>query len=176
MTMTELAVSRRVSLEFPEPRLRAARPDDAGAVASVWHRGWPDGHLDHVPEVLRNHRRLADFRARVPGLLDRTTVATIGPAVVGFVTVHDDELEQIYVAEAARGTRVAAALLRHAENTIGERFDIAWLAVVAGNTRARRFYARNGWRDKGVFEHFAPIEGGFISLAALRYEKRITCP
>jgi hypothetical protein len=47
-----------------------------------------------------------------------------------------------------------------------------WLAVVAGNTRARRFYARNGWRDAGLFEHEAPIEGGSISLAAHRYEKR----
>ena len=104
---------------------------------------------------------------------DRTTVATIGPDVAGFVMVHNDELEQIYVAEAARGSGVAAALLRHAESEIGERFDLAWLAVVAGNTRARRFYARNGWRDAGVFEHQAPIEGGSVPLAAHRYEKRV---
>jgi GNAT superfamily N-acetyltransferase len=142
----------------------------------VWHSGWPEGHLGHVPEGLLLHRRLADFRARVPALLDRTTVATIGPDVAGFVMVHDDELEQIYVAEVARGSGVAAALLRHAEREIGKRFDLAWLAVVAGNTRARRFYARNGWRDAGVFEHDAPIEGGSIPLAAHRYEKDLAWP
>lgn len=86
--------------------------------------------------------------------------------------VRDDEIEQIYVAESARGSGVAAALLRHAEAVIGDRFDVAWLAVVAGNTRARRFYARNGWRDAGLIEHEAPIEGGSIPLAAHRYEKR----
>jgi ribosomal protein S18 acetylase RimI-like enzyme len=153
------------------PRLRAATPDDTDAIATVWHGGWPEGHLGYVPEALLLHRRLVDFRARVPALLDRTTVATIGSDVAGFVMVNDDELEQIYVAEAARGSGVAAALLRHAETEIGYRFDVAWLAVVAGNTRARRFYARNGWRDAGPFEYDAPIEGGSIPLEAHRYEK-----
>ena len=161
------------SAESLGPRLRAATPDDVDAIATVWHSGWPEGHLGHVPEALLLHRRLVDFRSRVPALLDRTTVATIGPDVAGFVMVNDDELEQIYVAEAARGSGVAAALLQHAEIAIGDRFDLAWLAVVAGNIRARRFYARNGWRDAGVFEHEAPIEGGSIPLAAHRYEKRI---
>jgi len=155
------------------PKLRAAIPEDIDAIATVWHSGWPEGHLGQVPEALLLHRRLVDFRARVPALLDRTTVATIGPDLAGFVMVHNDELEQIYVAEVARGSGVAAALLRHAESEISERFDLAWLAVVAGNTRARRFYARNGWRDAGVFEHQAPIEGGSVPLAAHRYEKRL---
>ena len=159
------------SAESLGPRLRAATPDDIDPIAEVWHAGWPEGHLGHVPEALLLHRRLVDFRSRVPALLERTTVATIGQEVTGFVMVHNDELEQIYVAEVARGSGVAAALLRHAEGAIGERFDLAWLAVVAGNTRARRFYARNGWRDAGVFEHGAPIEGGSVPLAAHRYEK-----
>jgi len=173
--MTETAGSQLVSptLEPPGPRLRAAITADIDAITTLWHRGWPDGHLGHVPEALLRHRGLADFRSRVPALLDRTTVATIGPDLAGFVMVHDDEIEQIYVAETARGSGVAAALLRHAESAIGERFDLAWLAVVAGNARARRFYARNGWQDAGLFEHEAPIEGGSIPLAAHRYQKRI---
>jgi ribosomal protein S18 acetylase RimI-like enzyme len=172
--MTEIDGSHHVSTrESPGPRLREASPDDIEAITTVWHSGWPEGHLGHVPEALLMHRRLEDFRARVPSLLDRTTVATIGPELAGFVMVHDDEIEQIYVAESARGSGVAPALLRHAERAIGDRFDLAWLAVVAGNTRARRFYARNCWRDAGLFEHEAPIEGGSIPLAAHRYEKRI---
>ena len=142
----------------------------------MWHAGWPEGHLGQVPEALLLHRRLVDFQARVPALLDRTTVAIIGPDVAGFVMVRDDELEQIYVAASARGSGVAAALLLNAESAIGERFDLAWLAVVDGNTRARRFYARNGWRDAVVFEHEAPIEGGSIPLAAHRYEKDLPRP
>jgi hypothetical protein len=69
------------SAESLGPRLRPATPDDIDAIAEVWHAGWPEGHLGHVPEALLLHRRLADFRARVPALLDRTTVATIGPGI-----------------------------------------------------------------------------------------------
>jgi ribosomal protein S18 acetylase RimI-like enzyme len=90
-----------------------------------------------------------DFRERVPPRIPDTTVATIASGVVGFVTVQDDEVEQIYVAESARGGGIANLLLRHAEQRIAVRFDTAWLAVVAGNTRARRFYERNGREAPG---------------------------
>jgi len=105
-----------------------------------------------------------------------TTVATIESQVVGFVMVCDDEIEQIYVAEAARGGGVAAALLQHGENLIAARFDLAWLAVVAGNTRARRFYARHGWRDAGTIQYAAQIENGTFLVESRRYEKRWTHP
>src|SRR5687768_970380 len=135
--------------------LRAANSEDIEAIASLWHRGWFDGHLGHVPESLAEHRRLDDFRQRVPSRLAGTTVATQGSDVVGFVTVHDDEVEQVYVAQHARGGEVANTLLRHAERRIAGRSEAAWLAVVAGNARARRFYERNGWRDAGAFDYAA---------------------
>lgn len=96
--------------------------------------------------------------------------------MVGFVTVHDDEVEQMYVDEAARGSGVADVLLRHAETVIGRRSPTAWLAVVAGNARARRFYARNGWCDTGPFDN--PARTGdphtpTITVPSLRYEKQL---
>jgi ribosomal protein S18 acetylase RimI-like enzyme len=100
-------------------------------------------------------------------------VATIGATVVGFVTVHDDEAEQVYVAASARGGGVANILLRHAEQVIAERYDTAWLAVVAGNARARRFYEKSGWRDAGGFDYGAEIRGGTIPVPSRRYEKRV---
>jgi GNAT superfamily N-acetyltransferase len=75
----------------------------------------------------------------VPSRIHATVVATAGDSrVVGFVTVHDDEVEQIDVAENARGGGAAQALLRHAEQVIAARYDKAWLAFVTGNARARR--------------------------------------
>jgi NAD(P)-dependent dehydrogenase (short-subunit alcohol dehydrogenase family)/GNAT superfamily N-acetyltransferase len=156
--------------------LRAATADDTEAIARVWHNGWPDGHVGHVPEQIEAHRRLADFRRRVPSRIGSTTVAVVDSQVVGFVTVHDDEVEQLYVARAARGTGVAAALLTHAEHTIAGRSDTAWMAVVAGNARARRFYARQGWQDAGSFDYAAEVEGGTMPVPARRYEKRVTSP
>ena len=56
---------------------------------------------------------------------------------------------------------------------IGHRFDRAWLAVAAGNARARRFYERSGWRDAGAFDYAAEIAGGTIAVPCRRYERRL---
>jgi ribosomal protein S18 acetylase RimI-like enzyme len=156
-----------------QPRLRPADRHDVEAIAALWHRGWGDGHLGHVPDQLLAHRRLADFRRRVPSRLATTTIAETGGHLVGFVTVRNDEIEQLYVDAHARGSGVAAALLGHGERVIAEQHERAWLAVVAGNTRARRFYARYGWIDTGPFDNPAEIAGGTMTVPTLRYEKRL---
>ncbi len=162
----------------PEITVATFRPAvraDVEAIATLWHRGWPDGHLGHVPAALVAHRQLADFRQRVPARLDATTVATIDSAVVGFVMVQGDEIEQVYVDARVRGSGVAAMLLEHGEAVIGERYTGAWLAVVAGNARARRFYERNGWSDGGALDYAAEGRGGTtIAVPVRRYEKHLT--
>ncbi|MET0579408.1 MAG: GNAT family N-acetyltransferase [Ilumatobacteraceae bacterium] len=154
-------------------RLRPAVPDDVGPLAALWHAGWLDGHTGHVPDALHEHRRPADFLARVPARLDATTVAVDGSAIVGFVTVVGDEVEQLYVASTSRGGGVATALLDHGESFVATHHEVAWLAVVAGNERARRFYARQGWRDDGLFDHRADIAGGTMTIPAHRYDKTV---
>lgn len=146
-------------------------PGDIEAIAVVWHSGWRDGHLGHVPDALLEHRSLEDFRRRVPPRVPDTVVATIAGDLVGFVTVREDEVEQVYVAAEGRGTGVADALLRHAEGVIAARFGVAWLSVVAGNKRARRFYERNAWRDVGAHDYRAEILGGTIPVPCRRCEK-----
>ena len=158
------------------PILRAATPDDIETLAVVWHAGWRDGHIGHVPDAILPHRHLEDFRRRVPPRIPDTTVATIEGQIVGFVTVIEDEVEQVYVAAAARGTGVADALLRHGEQVVARRFDVAWLSVVAGNARARRFYERSGWHDAGPIEYQAEIAGGTIPVTCRRYEKEVRVP
>lgn len=164
MTMAALA---------PAWRLRAASATDAEAIAAIWHRGWEDGHLGHVPAALHPHRRLPDFQRRVPPRLAKTTVATIGSRVVGFVMLREDELEQLYVAESARGSGVAAALIRLGERQIAARFDRAWLAVAVGNMRARRFYARQGWQDAGALDYLAETTSGSMIVPCQRFEKQL---
>jgi ribosomal protein S18 acetylase RimI-like enzyme len=154
--------------------LRAATADDVDTIAAIWHRGWSDGHLGHVPEALVQHRHRRDFLALVPERLATTTVAESELGVVGFVTVDDDEVEEVYVDRAARGRGVADALLGHAEAIVAERFDRAWLAVVAGNARARRFYERVGWADAGPIAYAAPLpDGSRTPVPARRYERRL---
>ena len=93
--------------------------------------------------------------------------------VVGFVTVHDDEVEQVYVDASARGSGAAATLLDRGEEIVGATHDRAWLAVVAGNVRARRFYERRGWVDAGPFDYSAETDEGTFTVPALRYEKTL---
>jgi MFS family permease len=49
----------------------------------------------------------------------------------------------------------------------------AWLAVVAGNACARRFYTRMGWRDMGRFIYQAQTDHGMVAVPAHRYEREV---
>jgi ribosomal protein S18 acetylase RimI-like enzyme len=156
------------------PTLRPATLGDVDAIATVWHDGWREAHLGHLPVEIERFRRLSDFRDRVAKRLTATTVATDGDnRVVGFVMISEDEVDQLYVAAHARGRGVADSLLRHGEQVISQRFDRAWLAVIDANPRARRFYTRSGWRDLGPFHHEANAGTGTITVLTRRYEKHL---
>lgn len=157
----------------PPRLLRPATEGDVEAITGLWHAGWQEAHWGQVPEALARERGLADLRRRVAEDLGRIQVAPSEDAVAGFVTVHDDEVEQLYVAPEARGRGVADRLLDHAELVIAEGHDRAWLAVVAGNRRARAFYARRGWADAGPVAYQARIGSGTVTVAVRRYEKGV---
>ena len=156
----------------PDVTLRAARAEDTDEIAEIWRLGWRDGHLGLVPRELADVRTEASFRTRASERTSDTTVATVDGAVVGFVMVVDDEVEQVYVATAYRGTGVARILIGEAERQVeanGHRK--AWLAVVAGNARARAFYERAGWVDEGPFDYAAAAEDKTIAVPCRRYTK-----
>ncbi len=161
-----------------QPHLvRKASSDDVTAVARIWWIGWNDGHLGHVPPALVRHRNQAQFVARARARLECMWVAEIHGQTMGFVVVKDNEVEQIYVDRSARGTGVAATLLQKAEaeiRTAGHRH--AWLAGVAGNQRARSFYARLGWRDSGPVTYLAETEAGPLAVPSHRYEIDLADP
>lgn len=154
--------------------IRAGGVEDAATVAQIWRSGWRDGHLGHVPDALVEARGPQWFDTRALELVAHTTVALVDEQVAGFVVVHDDEVEQVYVSDAHRGSGIANLLLEEAERQVkANGHGRAWLAVVAGNTRARRFYERQGWSDGGEFEHQAPSPDGPITVPCLRYVKDV---
>jgi ribosomal protein S18 acetylase RimI-like enzyme len=155
-------------------RVRPAAVADLAAIARIWREGWVDGHEGHVPAALVAERTPASFDQRAVERVGQTWVADSGETVAGFVVVVDDEVEQVYVDPTWRGRGVAERLLRHAEAAIGQGGRrTAWLAVVAGNTRARRFYARLGWRDRGPFTYQAQTATGTFPVPAHRYEREV---
>ncbi|MER7985328.1 GNAT family N-acetyltransferase [Streptomyces noursei] len=117
------------------------------------------------------------FTSRTRERVEDTTVAVREGAVVGFVMVVADEVEQVYVAAAHRGTGLAGALLARAERLVRQHgHERAWLAVATGNARARRCYARNGWCDEGAFNYPAAGPDGPVSVPCHRYAKQLPDP
>ena len=154
--------------------LRPAQAEDADEIAEIWFLGWQDAHLGLVPQELVDVRTEESFGARAADRIPDTTVATVDGAVAGFVMVVGDELEQVYVGRAARGTGVAQALIAEAERQVkANGHETAWLAVVAGNARARAFYEKVGWVDEGLFDYPAASEIGPLPVPCHRYTKAL---
>lgn len=155
--------------------IRPAVAADMAAVADLWHGGWHDSHAGHVPEGLTAARTLSAFHERTPALVADTAVAVTGDGeLLGFVMVVGDEVEQVFVGAAARGTGLADELLAEAERQVAAGgHEVAWLAVVAGNARARRFYERCGWRDDGDLPYEVTAGGETFVSPCRRYVKAV---
>ncbi|WP_117208019.1 GNAT family N-acetyltransferase [Allorhizocola rhizosphaerae] len=155
--------------------LRPANPEDAPIVARIWHDAWGDGHLGNVPDALVAVRTREWFDAWAAQRVPHATVATVGGDIAGFVVVVDDEVEQVYVDRRHRGAGVANVLLAEAERQVAANgHDRAWLAVVGGNARARRFYERNGWHSEGLFDYLATTADGPLPVPCHRYVKPVS--
>jgi ribosomal protein S18 acetylase RimI-like enzyme len=155
--------------------LRAATEADIPRIAEIWGPAWRDGHLGGVPDELVRIRTPENFVQRSTAIQPSTTLAVLDGSVVGFVAVAGDEIDQLFVDAVARGLGVADLLLRAGESQIAAAgHDGAWLAVVATNARARRFYERSGWSDGGEFSYTTDGESGrAIEVPCRRYVKRL---
>ncbi len=126
--------------------VRPAREADLHALAALWHAAWHEAHGHLLPPELVAIRTLEHLTARAALARDALRVAGPEGAPLGFHLCHGAELEQFYLAPDARGSGLAAALLRDAEARIAATgVPQAWLACAIGNERASRFYSREGW-------------------------------
>ena len=155
--------------------IRPATDADMAAVADLWHEGWHVGHAGHVPDGLTALRTLQAFHERTPTRVADTTVARDEAGeLLGFVMVVGDEVEQVFVGPAGRGTGIAALLLAAAERQVAAAGHVeAWLAVVTGNARARRFYEKCGWRDTSELPYEVTAGGRTWTSPCRRYTKKV---
>jgi putative acetyltransferase len=126
--------------------LRAYRPADEETAIELWRRTWQIAYprLDFTA-------RLDWWRQRWRNELVPTaaiTVAEQAGQLVGFVTVDRGSgyLDQIVVAPEAWGSPVAGALLAEAKRLSPAGLK---LAVNADNSRAIRFYEKQGFAVTG---------------------------
>ena len=155
--------------------MRNPEPQEVDALAQLWHDGWQDTHAPILPAELAKHRTLERFRERMREHFADVRVAGDVGKPLGFSMLKDDELYQFYVSAEARGTGLAAELLKDAEQALRARgVRNAWLACAIGNERAARFYAKNAWRHNGNTVLDLPLpDGSIFKLEVWRYQKRL---
>ena len=153
-----------------QPRLIEAH--DHQAVAQLWHDAWHEAHARHVPAELTAMRSLTAFLHRIAAMGDRARI--IGPegAPLGFCAINGRQIDQLFVAAAARGTGVAAALLTDAEERMRTAgVAAAYLDCIPQNAAAIRFYEKMGWFSTGIHP---VILSGSITLDCVAFTKSLS--
>lgn len=153
---------------------REPTADERDPVARLWHAGWHDAHASLLPAELTRTRSLESFQPRLDASWHGTRVVGPPGAPVGLCIVRGDELYQLFVAPAERGTGVAAALLADAEHRMSQSgVRTAWLSCAIGNTRAARFYDKSGWSLVGSMRYHTETPAGPFPVDVWRYEKAL---
>ncbi len=136
-------------MHIPTTELRPAVPADVLPVATIHVRAWQEAYRGLMPADYLAHLRPEDRAARYTfGRPDgpQTTVALRDGLVLGFATILGPELAALNVDPTAWRTGIGTALLVHARASIAATgAPAAHLWMLVGNTRAQRFYARDGW-------------------------------
>jgi len=177
MNMNVRAAEANMTVPATEANMnvRAADASEIDAIAKIWYDGWQDAHAALLPAELARLRTLASFRDRIAAALPNVRVVGALGTPLGFCIIKGDELDQLFVASAARGSGVAAALTADAELRLAQSgVATAWLACAIGNERAARFYEKRGWRRVGNMIHCAETANGPFALEVWRYEKTLT--
>jgi len=146
--------------------LRPAEPADALAVARVHVRAWQVAYRNLLPDDYLNSLKPEDRAQRYTfgGTDPREPMTTVAVdergTIRGFATTcaardadvpGHGELAAIHVDPDCWGRGVGVALLASARAFLldsGFRRAILW--VLVGNTRAERFYVKDGWTPDGT--------------------------
>jgi GNAT superfamily N-acetyltransferase len=123
-----------------EASIRPAEPADAKAVANVFLAA--RATMSYLPDLHTDGETFAWIANQVL-VHDDVLVAEERDAIVGFVAIHDEFLEHLYVDPAHHGRGIGTALLARAVSLRPDGFRL-W--VFQKNTQARRFYETRGLR------------------------------
>jgi L-amino acid N-acyltransferase YncA len=156
-----------------ELHVRAARPDDAPAIAAIHSEGIEDGDATFDPTPVP----VADLQARLEAAEQPWLVAERDGRVVGWAglwsystrPVYDGVVEcSVYVARAARGTGVGARLLAELFEA-AERADRYKLIgkIFPENRASLRLFERAGFRQVGVHHRHGRLDGRWRDVVVL---------
>jgi ribosomal protein S18 acetylase RimI-like enzyme len=163
-------------------RIRPATEADLDAIAAMHRTGWITGYRGLVPERVLDDVQIedvvADWRSRWAAAAatgEEILIAEAGEPV-GFCSLRPGgpalgEIENLHVLPQHRSTGVGARLLTAGTDRLHELgCGDAFLWVLRDNTRARRFYEREGWLPDGAAKT-EPWDG--FPVAEVRYVRRL---
>ncbi|MFF0889640.1 GNAT family N-acetyltransferase [Streptomyces sp. NPDC003456] len=170
-------------------RIREMTPADCGRVAEIRTRGWQHAYRGMMPQAYLDGLSVAQDAERRRALLARgedgvrnlvaedaagevVGWACFGPHRDGRVRTRDAELYAVYVhpdrlGRGAGRALVAESVARCAATGHGRMF----LWVLRDNDRARRFYARAGFRPDGA-EESSEVDG--VAVPEVRYARPLS--
>ena len=154
--------------------LRRATEDDFAPLTMLWAEGWDAGHLANAPKALTKLRTAASFHMRLRGFGDDLRVTGERGDPTGFVAFKGNHIDQFYVRADQRGAGLAKDLMQAAEAELKARgHAVGLLDCAQGNERARAFYAKLGWVERGLEEITVDTSSGPFTLTAHVYEKAL---
>ncbi|EYF04304.1 GNAT family N-acetyltransferase [Chondromyces apiculatus] len=168
--------------------LRRAIPRDASAIARAHVDSWQAAYLGLIPAAVLNRLTVPVQTANWRRILDadetgtHTWVIANDSTVLGFSSAgpcrddddnprHVGEIYTLYLIPAAWSRGLGSELLDTAQSGLARRgLSAATLWVLAGNTRARRFYELNGFVPDGARR---PTKLGDAELTEMRYRRAL---
>jgi GNAT superfamily N-acetyltransferase len=137
--------------------IRSAGADEVSKVARFYHDVWHATQAPLQDRAVAGLRDLAWFTRRLKAASAPPLIALLDGRLVGFAAWTGDLLGQLFVAAPDQGQGIGRGLLLGAEIRMHEEgTKLAHLHCLVGNSRARRFYEKNGWALKGL--ESSPVE------------------
>jgi GNAT superfamily N-acetyltransferase len=167
---------------------RVAKPPDAAAISSIWaeafegYRSWAPSDWAPPVSTPADLTRFADAlrRSDVWCLLALHDKQVIGHVALSLFSMEDPDpppagtinLWQLFVRPAWQGRGIATWLMEAAASEARQRgFTRMRLWTPQGQSRARRFYEREGWTATGVVHEDSPF-----GLPTVEYTRTLEPP
>lgn len=137
---------------MPDVVLRPAEASDAHDIARILRAAL--SAFDWMPQLHTPDEDLF-FVRHVLLAQQRVVVATAMNSIVGFISVEDDWVEQLYLDPDWTGRDIGSRLLRHVTSGMPR----AQLHCFQANSGARRFYERHGFKAASLGDGSGNEEG-----------------
>lgn len=161
----------------PDGPIRRPRRAELPALAALWHDAWHEVHDPFVPPALVAVRTPASFRRRLAALHPGIRAAADAAGPLGFCAIRAEgpgEIDQLFLAPRARGTGLAARLLADGEARLrAAGCTRPILNCLPENARARAFYRRQGWEERGIERVPVSTRAGPVAFTCIVLEKRL---